>query len=247
MSDTLTLANKPKKSVALSGVTAGNTAICTVGRTGNDLHYRGYDILHIAEECEFEEIAHLLVHGWLPNEAELRAYKAKLKRLRRIPSAVADALQALPAASNPMDVLRTGVSALGCALPEPHDHNAADARDIADRLMTSMRSMLLLVPLQPQRPADRRADRRRQHRRTLPAPAARAPAVRAARPRHAHQPDPVCRARVQRLDLHRPRGGGDGVRHLLGDRGRDRRIARAQARRRERGRVRDPEAVRHAR
>ncbi|HKM65020.1 MAG TPA: 2-methylcitrate synthase [Acidisphaera sp.] len=143
MSDTLTLANKPKKSVALSGVTAGNTAICTVGRTGNDLHYRGYDILHIAEECEFEEIAHLLVHGWLPNEAELRAYKAKLKRLRGIPSAVADALQALPAASNPMDVLRTGVSALGCVLPEPHDHNAADARDIADRLMASMGSMLL--------------------------------------------------------------------------------------------------------
>jgi 2-methylcitrate synthase len=143
MNDTVLPPNKPKKSVALSGVVAGNTAICTVGRTGNDLHYRGYDILHVAEECEFEEIAHLLVHGWLPNAAELRAYKAKLKRLRGIPSAVADVLQSLPAATNAMDVLRTGVSALGCALPEPHHHGAADARDVADRLMASMGSMLL--------------------------------------------------------------------------------------------------------
>lgn len=134
---------KPKKSVALSGVTAGNTALCTVGRTGNDLHYRGYDILDFAEEAEFEEIAHLLVHGWLPNVAELAAYKARLKAMRGLPLAVREVLAALPAATHPMDVLRTGVSALGCALPEKNDHNASGAREIADRLMASMGSMLL--------------------------------------------------------------------------------------------------------
>jgi 2-methylcitrate synthase len=134
---------KPKKSVALSGVTAGNTALCTVGRTGNDLHYRGYDILDFAEEAQFEEIAHLLVHGTLPNAAELAAYKAKLKALRGLPLAVIEALEALPAAAHPMDVMRTGVSALGCALPEKDDHNLPGARDIADRLMASLGSMLL--------------------------------------------------------------------------------------------------------
>lgn len=134
---------KAKKSVALSGVTAGNTALCTVGRTGNDLHYRGYDILDIAEVCEFEEIAHLLVHGKLPTQAELKAYKAKLKALRGLPGSVKAALEQLPAASHPMDVMRTGVSALGCALPERDDHNLPGARDIADRLMASLSSMLL--------------------------------------------------------------------------------------------------------
>ncbi|MDR2326785.1 MAG: 2-methylcitrate synthase [Acidovorax sp.] len=134
---------KPKKSVALSGVTAGNTALCTVGKTGNDLHYRGYDILDIAEVCEFEEIAHLLVHGKLPTSAELKAYKAKLKALRGLPASVKAALEQLPAASHPMDVMRTGVSALGCALPEKDDHNLPGARDIADRLMASLGSMLL--------------------------------------------------------------------------------------------------------
>jgi len=133
----------PKKSVALSGVIAGNTALCTVGRTGNDLHYRGYDILDIAETCEFEEIAHLLVHGALPNLAELAAYKVKLKALRGLPAAVRNSLEALPAAAHPMDVMRSGVSALGCVLPEAHDHNHAGARDIADRLMASLGSMLL--------------------------------------------------------------------------------------------------------
>ena len=136
-------ANRPKKSVALSGVTAGNTALCTVGRTGNDLHYRGYDILDIAEAAEFEEIAHLLIHGTLPNAAELRAYKAKLRALRGLPVAVKDALEALPAAAHPMDVMRTGVSALGCALPEKDDHNHPGARDIADKLIASLGSMLL--------------------------------------------------------------------------------------------------------
>jgi 2-methylcitrate synthase len=134
---------KPKKSVALSGVTAGNTALCTVGRSGNDLHYRGYDILDVADSCEFEEIAYLLVHGKLPTAAELKVYKGKLKSLRGLPAAVKWALEALPAASHPMDVMRTGVSALGCALPEKDDHNHPGARDIADRLMASLGSMLL--------------------------------------------------------------------------------------------------------
>ncbi len=134
---------KPKKSVALSGVTAGNTALCTVGKNGNDLHYRGYDILDMAEVCEFEEIAHLLVHGKLPTRAELKGYKAKLKALRGLPTSVKTALEQLPAASHPMDVMRTGVSALGCALPEKDDHNLPGARDIADRLMASLGSMLL--------------------------------------------------------------------------------------------------------
>lgn len=134
---------KPKKSVALSGVTAGNTALCTVGKTGNDLHYRGYDILDVAETCEFEEIAHLLVHGKLPTSAELQAYKQKLKALRGLPANVKAILEWLPASSHPMDVMRSGVSALGCVLPEKEDHNTPGARDIADRLMASLGSVLL--------------------------------------------------------------------------------------------------------
>jgi 2-methylcitrate synthase len=133
---------KPKKSVALSGVTAGNTALCTVGKTGNDLHYRGYDILDIAAQCEFEEIAHLLVHEKLPNRAELARYKAKLRSLRVPHPKVLTVLEALPKSSHPMDVLRTGVSALGCLLPEADDHPIEAARDIADRLLASLGSML---------------------------------------------------------------------------------------------------------
>ncbi|MCE8470769.1 2-methylcitrate synthase, partial [Rhodovulum sulfidophilum] len=132
-----------KKSVALSGIVAGNTALCSVGQTGNDLHYRGYDILDIAEACDFEEIAHLLIHGHLPSTAELSAYKAKLRRLRGLPAAVRQTLEAIPAATHPMDVLRSGVSALGCVLPEPADQNPAAARDIADRLIAVQGSMLL--------------------------------------------------------------------------------------------------------
>ena len=134
---------KPKKSVALSGVTAGNTALCSVGKTGNDLHYRGYDILDVAATCEFEEIAFLLVHGKLPNAAELAGYKGKLKAMRGLPQALKNALEALPASAHPMDVMRTGVSTLGCVLPEKDDHNVPGARDIADRLMASFGSMLL--------------------------------------------------------------------------------------------------------
>jgi 2-methylcitrate synthase len=131
-----------KKSVALSGVVAGNTALCTVGRTGNDLHYRGYDILEVAEACEFEEIAHLLVHERLPTAAELAAYRAKLKSLRGLPPAVRSALEALPKTAHPMDVMRTGVSVLGCVEPE-RDQSAATARNIADRLIASLGGMLL--------------------------------------------------------------------------------------------------------
>ncbi|MES2260860.1 MAG: 2-methylcitrate synthase [Pseudomonadota bacterium] len=134
---------KPKKSVALSGVTAGNTALCSVGKTGNDLHYRGYDILDVATTSEFEEIAYLLVHGKLPTKSELGAYKTKLKSLRGLPASVKAALEALPASSHPMDVMRTGVSVLGCTLPEKDDHNVPGARDIADRLMASFGSMLM--------------------------------------------------------------------------------------------------------
>ncbi len=134
---------KPKKSVALSGVTAGNTALCTVGRSGNDLHYRGYDVLDFADSSEFEEIAHLLIHGKLPNKAELAAYKDKLRNLRGLPAQLQTVLESLPAASHPMDVMRTAASALGCMLPEKEDHNMPDARDIADRLMANLGSALL--------------------------------------------------------------------------------------------------------
>jgi 2-methylcitrate synthase len=134
---------KPKKSVALSGVPAGNTALCTVGRTGNDLHYRGYDIHDLARHACFEEVAHLLIHGHLPNANELRAYKHKLKGLRGLPMAVTDALELLPPAAHPMDVMRTGCSVLGTLLPERESHPVAEARDIADRLVASFGSMLL--------------------------------------------------------------------------------------------------------
>lgn len=143
MSDNASQLPKPKKSVALSGTAAGNTALCTVGRSGNDLHYRGYDILDLATVCEFEEVAHLLVHGKLPTAAELAAYKTKLKALRGLPAAVKTALEQLPPSSHPMDVMRTAVSVLGCVKPEKDDHNHPDARDIADKLMASLGSVLL--------------------------------------------------------------------------------------------------------
>ena len=130
-----------KRSVALSGVVAGNTALCTVGRTGNDLHYRGYDILDIADACEFEEIAHLLIHEKLPNPAELAAYKRKLAGLRGLPEPVRRTLEEIPGDTHPMDVMRTGASIMGCVVPE--GHGSGSARDVADRLMASFGSMLL--------------------------------------------------------------------------------------------------------
>jgi 2-methylcitrate synthase len=134
---------KPKKSVALSGVEAGTTALCTVGRSGNDLNYRGYDILDIAEHAEFEEIAYLLIHGKLPNAAELTNYKAKLMQLRGVPAMVKNVLEQIPPGAHPMDVMRTGCSALGTVLPEKEDHNLPGARDIADRLIACFGSILL--------------------------------------------------------------------------------------------------------
>ncbi len=134
---------KPKKSVALSGTPAGNTALCTVGHSGNDLHYRGYDIHDLARNCEFEEVAYLLVHGKLPTIAELAAYKSALRNSRGLPGAVKQALELLPATAHPMDVLRTGVSVLGCVRPETPDHNEAGARAIADGLLACLSSMLL--------------------------------------------------------------------------------------------------------
>ena len=133
---------KPKKSVALSGTPAGNTALCTVGHSGNDLHYRGYDIKDLASRCEFEEVAHLLVHGSLPTAQALAAYKARLKTLRGLPDEVKKALELLPAATHPMDVLRTGVSVLGCVRPEGASHDDGGARGIADGLLASLGSML---------------------------------------------------------------------------------------------------------
>jgi 2-methylcitrate synthase len=134
---------KPKKSVALSGTPAGNTAVCTVGRTGNDLHYRGYDILEFAEKAEFEEIAHLIIHGTLPTVSQLKSYKAKLKGMRGLPTAVKNILENIPPSAHPMDVMRTGCSAMGTCMTEKDDHPEAEARAALDRLMASFGSMLL--------------------------------------------------------------------------------------------------------
>ena len=143
MTEQTAAAPKAKKSVALSGTPAGNTALCTVGRSGNDLHYRGYDIKDLATQSTFEEVAHLLVHEHLPTRTELDAYRVKLKRLRGLPAIVQEALELVPANAPPMDVLRTGCSVLGTVLPEREGHPASEARDIADRLMASFGSMLL--------------------------------------------------------------------------------------------------------
>ncbi|MET0123345.1 MAG: 2-methylcitrate synthase [Candidatus Thiodiazotropha sp. 6PLUC9] len=143
MSEPNQILPKAKKSVALSGTAAGNTAICTVGRTGNDLHYRGYDILDFAEKAEFEEIAYLLIHGTLPTPSELVAYKTKLKAMRGLPQAVMQALEAIPASAHPMDVMRTACSVMGSCIPEKESHPAAEARQIIDKLMASFGSALL--------------------------------------------------------------------------------------------------------
>jgi len=134
---------KPKKSVALSGVPAGNTALCSVGKSGNDLHYRGFDIADLASHCEFEEVAHLLIHGTLPTRPQLDTYKAKLKSLRGLPASVKSVLEQIPATAHPMDVMRTGVSALGCDTPESADHNEVAAKEIADKLIACLGSMLV--------------------------------------------------------------------------------------------------------
>ena len=134
---------KPKKSVALSGVAAGNTALCSVGKSGNDLHYRGFDIADLAAQCEFEEVAHLLIHDTLPTAAQLAAYKKKLQGLRSLPAQVKAILEQIPATAHPMDVMRSGVSALGCVTPENEFHSIEGAREIADKLIACLPSMLL--------------------------------------------------------------------------------------------------------
>jgi 2-methylcitrate synthase len=134
---------KPKKSVALSGVPAGNTALCSVGKSGNDLHYRGYDIADLAAHCEFEEVAYLLIHGALPTQSQLSAYKTKLKGLRGIPDQLKAILEQIPATAHPMDVMRTGVSALGCLTPEAGAHSEEGAKEIADKLIACLNSVLL--------------------------------------------------------------------------------------------------------
>jgi 2-methylcitrate synthase len=134
---------KPKKSVALSGVAAGNTALCSVGKSGNDLHYRGYDILDLAEKAQFEEVAYLLIYGELPTQSQLNAYTAKLRSLRGLPQAAKNVLKNIPPAAHPMDVLRTAASLLGTLQPEKEDHNVSGARDIADKLLASFGSVLL--------------------------------------------------------------------------------------------------------
>ena len=239
---------KPKKSVALSGVVAGNTALCTVGRTGNDLHYRGYDILDIAEACEFEEIAYLLVHEKLPTPAELAAYKTKLRGLRDIPDPIREILERLPAGAHPMDVMRTAVSALGAILPERDLHDADGARDIADRLLASLGSMLLYwYHWTPSSQANRRRNRRRFDRRSFPAPAARQDSARAVGARDAYFVDPLRRARIQCVDLRRAGHRRHRLGHLFGADRRHRRAARPEARRRQRILVRGPAALLDAR
>ncbi|MGB5866728.1 MAG: 2-methylcitrate synthase [Arcobacteraceae bacterium] len=139
---TTTTGFKPKKSVALSGQSAGNTAICTVGKSGNDLHYRGYDILEFADKSEFEEIAYLIVYGKLPTQAELDKYKTKLQGLRDLPEGVKIALEQLPKTAHPMDVMRTGCSVLGAIMSEDESHPKEEAQAIIDKLMASFGSML---------------------------------------------------------------------------------------------------------
>lgn len=134
---------KPKKSVALSGVTAGNTALCSVGKSGNDLHYRGYDIADLASHCEFEEVAYLLIYGALPTQSQLHSYKTKLKGLRGLPDEVKTVLEQLPASAHPMDVMRSGVSALGCISPEDSEQRLEGAQEITDKLLACLSSILL--------------------------------------------------------------------------------------------------------
>ena len=143
MTMTETPAPRVKKSVALSGVVAGNTAVCSVGRTGNDLHYRGYDIVELAKSATFEEVAYLLIHGDLPTASALKGYVRKLQSLRGLPAQVKTVLEHIPAAAHPMDVLRTGCSVLGTVLPEKEDRKIQGARDIIDRLVASFGSMVL--------------------------------------------------------------------------------------------------------
>ena len=239
---------KPKKSVALSGTPAGSTALCTVGHSGNDLHYRGYDIQDLAAHCEFEEVAYLLVHGKLPNLAELAAYKASLRPLRSLPAAVKQALELLPPSTHPMDVLRTGVSVLGCVLPEGETHKESGARRIADTLLACLGSMLLYWHHYARNgrriEVERFEDSIAAHFLHLLHGTAPSAGVDEGDADVAH---PVCGARVQRVDVYSARDRGHGLGHVFVHHGRDRRAERAEARRRQRGSAGDPEALSKAR
>ncbi len=237
MSEPAQILPKAKKSVALSGVAAGNSAVCTVGRTGNDLHYRGYDIADLAQHATFEEVACLLVHEVLPNRSELAAYRAKLKALRGLPAPVKAALEVLPAATHPMDVMRTGASVLGTVLPEKDDHaisGRARYRRSADGELRLDPAVLVSLGRTMAGASIRRPTTNRS-------PDISCICCTDARPSELHTraldqvADPVCRARIQRLDLRRARDCRHQQRFLLRDHRRDRRVARAQARRRQRG------------
>jgi len=237
MSSLPAAAPKPKKSVALSGVPAGNTALCTVGRSGNDLHYRGYDILDFAEQAEFEEVAYLLVHEKLPTSQELKAYKSRLRKMRGLPKALKAALERVPKKAHPMDVLRTGVSVLGTIEPEKDDHGKPGAQRIADRLMASMGSMLLYWYHYSHRGKRINTETdddsigghflRLLHNKEPSEAAVRA----------MHLAHPLRRARVQRQHLRLPGHRRHRLGHVQRDLRRHRRAARAQARRRERIRL----------
>lgn len=134
---------KKKKGVALAGVNAGTTAVCTVGHTGNDLHYRGYDIIELAKYASFEEVAYLLIHGELPDKNQLAEYHAKLKTLRSLPTALKTVLEQIPKDAHPMDVMRTGCAMLGTLEPENTDRNVDDAKALGDRLIACFGSILL--------------------------------------------------------------------------------------------------------
>ena len=129
-----------KKTGGLAGVTAGTTELCTVGKEGAGLTYRGYDIYDLADNASFEEVAYLLLHGKLPNRAELDAYINKIRSLRGLPDALKTVLEMIPADAHPMDVLRTGVSFLGNVEAEGDFSNQLD---VADRLLASLPSMMV--------------------------------------------------------------------------------------------------------
>ena len=202
---------RKKKSVALSGTVAGDTAICTVGQAGNDLYYRGYDIAELAARATFEEVAHLLIHGGLPTPIQLTAYHDKLRQQRGLPAPVKSVLERIPGGAHPMDVLRTGCSMLGTCEPEQAEHSVPAARDLADRLLACFPSMLLYwQPLRPQRPADRGRDGGPLARRPLPAPAARPGPHAAARTGARPVADCLRRTRVQCVDVY-PRASSPGT------------------------------------
>lgn len=135
----MAVAEKMYKAGGLAGITAGQSAICTVGLVGQGLNYRGFGIEDLATHCVFEEVAHLLIYGHLPTTAELSAYQQRLIQLRHLPLALQQGLQLIPADAHPMDVLRTGCSLLGTLEQESIVH---DQYHIADRLLALFPAML---------------------------------------------------------------------------------------------------------